>query len=48
MFILERERESTGRGGAEKEGYRGSEVDSLLTAEEPNVGLELMNHKIMI
>ena len=33
MFIFETERESVRvRGGAEREGYRGSEVGSTLTA----------------
>ena len=41
MFIFERERESA---GAERDGDRGSEAGSALTAD---VGLELMNWEIM-
>ena len=37
------ERQSTSGGGAEREGNTESETDST----EPNVGLELTNHKIM-
>ena len=44
-FIFEKE--STSKGGAETEGERGSEAGSVLTAEEPDAGLELMNHEIM-
>ena len=45
----ERERASMSGGGAEREGDTESEVGSRLRAvsTEPDVGLELMNHKIM-
>ena len=48
MFSFERVRESTSRGGAEKEGDTESEAGSRLRAvsTEPNVGLELMNCEI--
>ena len=43
------ERESTSRGGAEREGDTGSVAGSRLRAvsTEPNAGLELTDHKIM-
>ena len=41
IFIFEGDRKT------ERKGDRGSEVGSVLTAEKPSVGLELMNHKIV-
>ena len=35
MFISERERESASKGGAEREGDRGSEANAALTAGSP-------------
>ena len=35
------------KGGAEKEGDRGSEVGSVLTVQSPIWGSKLMNYKIM-
>ena len=48
MFIFERKTQSTGEGGAEREGDTGSEAGSRLRAvsTEPDVGLELMNGEI--
>ena len=43
MFIFERE----SGVGVEREGNRGSEAGSVLTAENLIVGLELMNCEIM-
>ena len=39
VYFLEREREGTRGGGAEREGDRGSEVGSVLTAASPMWGL---------
>ena len=47
LFIFERERACTSGGGAEREGDRGSEAGSALTAREPDVGLELRNREIV-
>ena len=38
---------SMSRGGTEREGDRGSEAGSVLTAESPMRGFELTNRKIM-
>ena len=38
---------SMSRGGTEREGDRGSEAGSVLTAESPIWGSELRNHEIM-
>ena len=50
MFLFLRERESPSQGGAEREGDPEFEAGSRLQAvsTEPDVGLELMNHEIMI
>ena len=45
MFI--KNKESMSRGGAEREGDRGSEADSVLTAVSPMLGFELTNCEIM-
>ena len=47
IYFRERERERIGRGGAEREGYRGSKVGSMLTAKEPDAGFKLTNREIM-
>ena len=48
MFYFISERENVNRGGAEREGDRGSEVRSALFARsEPEAGLSLQNHEIM-
>ena len=49
MFIFERQRQSTSRGGIEREGNIESEAGSRLRAvsTEPDVGLELTNREIM-
>ena len=49
MFIYFRERQSTSREGAEREGDPESKADSRLWTVnmEPNVGLEPTNHKVM-
>ena len=39
LFIFERERERESRGGVEREGDRGSEAGSVLTAQSPMWGL---------
>ena len=46
LFFRQREHVHTSRGGAEREGERGSKAGSALIAE-PNAGLELTNLKIM-
>ena len=38
MLIFEREEETVSGGGAEREGYRGSEASSVLIAESPMQG----------
>ena len=47
--MIDIERQSMGRGGAEREGDTESEAGSRLQAvsAEPELGLEPMNHKIM-
>ena len=47
IFERERERERMSREGAESEGDRGSLAGSVLTAEKPNLRLELTNYEIM-
>ena len=49
FFILERDRESVSRGGAEREGDTESEAGSRLRAvsTEPDGGLEPTNREIM-
>ena len=49
MFMLERERQSMSRGGAEREGDTESEAGSRLQAvsTEPDAGLELTDCEIM-
>ena len=49
MFIFERERENTNRGGAEREGDTRAEANSRLWAvsTDPDAGLKLGNHEIM-
>ena len=49
MFIFVSKRQSVSRQGAEREGDTESEAGSrvLAVSTEPDVGLELMNHKIM-
>ena len=49
MFVFKRERESTSRGGAEREGDTESEAGSRPRAvsTEPNAGLELTDREIM-
>ena len=48
-FLKDRERQSTGKGGAEREGDTESEEGSRLWAvsTEPDTGLKLVNCKIM-
>ena len=50
MFIFERERQRESGRGAEREGDTESEAGSrfLAVSTEPNVGLELKSHEIMI
>ena len=50
LLLKDRERQSMGRGGAERGGGAGSEAGSLLRAvsTEPDMGLELTNCEIMI
>ena len=49
LFIFEREKQSTSRGGAESEGDTESETGSRLRAvsTEPNMGLKPTNSEIM-
>ena len=49
MFIFERERQSTSRGGENREGDTESEAGSRLQAAstEPDMGLETTNGEIM-
>ena len=42
-YFRERERELASGGGAEREGDRGSEAGSVLTAVTPHTGLQLTN-----
>ena len=48
-FLKDGERQSTSRGGAEREGDTESEASSRLQAAstEPGMGLKLTNRKIM-
>ena len=50
LFLKERERasEPASGGGAEREGDGRSEAGSALRAGEPDMGLKLSNHDIMI
>ena len=47
MFVYLREREREEVGQRQREGDRGSEAGSALTATEPGAGLELTNPEIM-
>ena len=49
LFLGERQRQSTSRGRAERDGDTESEAGSRLQAvsTEPDAGLELTNHQIV-